>query len=132
MLAAIAALCLIGLTQIYSTTSSVAGGPSRIWITQAYGIGLGIIALLVCLAIDYRTLADKSHWIYGGMLALLFYVLFFGVVRGGSQTMDRPAGVQPAAIGVRTRPQWLWCWRSSSATIAAARLRTPTCSSARP
>jgi rod shape determining protein RodA len=84
MIAGIAALCLIGLMQIYSTTSA-AGGSSRIWVTQSYGIGLGLVALLVCLAIDYRTLTDKSLWIYGGVVSLLVYVLFFGVVRGGSR-----------------------------------------------
>jgi cell division protein FtsW (lipid II flippase) len=62
MIAAIAALCLIGLMQIYSTTGT-AGGSSRTWVTQSYGIGLGLVALLVCLAIDYRSLTDKSLWI---------------------------------------------------------------------
>jgi rod shape determining protein RodA len=81
MLAAVLALCLIGLVQIYSAT----GESSRIWVTQIYGIVFGLIALVVCLCIDYRSLADKSHWIYFGVLALLVYVLFFGVVRGGSR-----------------------------------------------
>ena len=81
MVAAILALCGIGLAQIYSAT----GGWTRIFETQVYGIVLGVIALLVCLSIDYRTLADKSHFIYIGILALLLYVLLFGVVRGGSR-----------------------------------------------
>jgi rod shape determining protein RodA len=85
MIAAILALCLIGLVQIYSTTSASGADAERTWITQTWGIGLGLVALLICLAIDYRTLTDKSHWIYGGILALLVYVLFFGVVRGGSR-----------------------------------------------
>ena len=80
MIAAILALCLIGLVQIYSATAG-----SSIWVTQAYGIVLGLVALIVCLSIDYRTLTDKSHWIYIGVLAVLVYVLFFGVVRGGSR-----------------------------------------------
>ena len=37
------------------------------------------------LAIDYRTLADRSHLIYVAVLGLLLYVLFFGVVRGGAR-----------------------------------------------
>jgi rod shape determining protein RodA len=37
------------------------------------------------LSVDYRSLADKSHWIYLGILLLLMYVLFFGAVRGGSR-----------------------------------------------
>ncbi len=81
LVAALFALCAIGLAQIYSAT----GGPTRIYITQIYGIVLGIVALAICLSIDYRTLADKSHFIYIGVLVLLVYVLFFGAVRGGSR-----------------------------------------------
>jgi rod shape determining protein RodA len=40
---------------------------------------------VVCLSIDYRTLADKSHLIYGAVIVLLVYVLLFGAVRGGSR-----------------------------------------------
>src|ERR1044072_8757903 len=76
---ALMALCLIGLANIYSAT----GGPTSIYVTQIYGIVLGLIALAICLAIDYRTLADKSHIVYGGVVLLLVYVLFLGVVRGG-------------------------------------------------
>jgi rod shape determining protein RodA len=81
MLAAVLALSLIGIVQIFSAT----GGSSRDYMTQVYGIVLGSVALLLCLTIDYRTLADKSHWIYAGLMVLLVYVLFFGVVRGGSR-----------------------------------------------
>jgi rod shape determining protein RodA len=81
LLAAILALCAIGLSQIYSAT----GGWTSIVETQIVGILLGLVALVVCLSIDYRTLADKSHFIYGGVILLLFYVLLFGAVRGGSR-----------------------------------------------
>ncbi len=81
LLAAILAVCAIGLSQIYSAT----GGWTSIVETQIVGILLGLVALVVCLSIDYRTLADKSHWIYGGIILLLIYVLLFGAVRGGSR-----------------------------------------------
>jgi rod shape determining protein RodA len=80
MLAAIVALCMIGVVQIYSATAG-----SSLYVTQLYGIAIGLVALAVCLAIDYRSLADKSHFIYLGVIALLVFVLFFGVVRGGSR-----------------------------------------------
>ena len=94
MLAAILSLCVIGLVQIYSAT----GGATTIYYTQIYGIALGLIALLVCLSLDYRSLADKSHIIYGGIILLLLYVLFFGVVRGGSRRwIDLgPLNLQPS------------------------------------
>ena len=81
LLAAILALCAIGLSQIYSAT----GGWTTIVETQIVGILLGMVALVVCLSIDYRTLADKSHFIYGAVVVLLIYVLLFGAVRGGSR-----------------------------------------------
>ena len=85
MLAAILALCLIGLANIYSATGVASGGSSRIYYTQIYGILIGLAGLAICLGIDYRSLADKSHFIYLGVLALLIYVLLFGAVRGGSR-----------------------------------------------
>jgi rod shape determining protein RodA len=81
MVIALAALCTLGLAMIYSAT----GGPTRVYTTQIYGILLGIVAFVICLSIDYRALADKSHFVYLGVLALLLYVLLFGAVRGGSR-----------------------------------------------
>jgi rod shape determining protein RodA len=81
LLMAVAALCAIGVAQIYSAT----GGWTTIVETQLYGIMLGFVALVVCLSIDYRTLADKSHFIYVAVIALLVYVVLFGAVRGGSR-----------------------------------------------
>ena len=81
LLIAVLILCLIGLAQIYSAT----GGWTSVLRTQIYAVLLGLIALLVCLSIDYRSLADKSHLIYLAIIALLFYVLLFGAVRGGSR-----------------------------------------------
>ena len=45
----------------------------------------GAVALTIALSIDYRTLADKSHWIYIAIVLLLIYVMFFGLVRGGAR-----------------------------------------------
>src|SRR6187549_2498303 len=93
MLAAILALCLIGVVQIYSAT-----GGSSLYVTQLYGIVIGLVAMVVCLSLDYRSLADKSHFIYLGIVALLVFVLFFGVVRGGSRRwIDMgPLNLQPS------------------------------------
>jgi rod shape determining protein RodA len=81
LITALMALCAVGLAMIYSTT----GGAGRIYWTQVYALGLGVIAMGICLAIDYRSLADKSHLVYLGLIAVLAGVLFFGVVRGGSR-----------------------------------------------
>ena len=81
LLIAVAILCMMGLAQIYSTS----GGWTTVIETQIYGIVLGLMALVLCLSIDYRSLADKSHFIYIAVMGLLVYVLLFGAVRGGSR-----------------------------------------------
>ena len=82
LLSALAALCAMGVLMIYSATQSSA---PRLYMSQLYALGLGTIALIVALSIDYRTLADRSHLLYFGILALLVYVLLFGAVRGGAR-----------------------------------------------
>ncbi|HUK34249.1 MAG TPA: hypothetical protein VLV86_10080, partial [Vicinamibacterales bacterium] len=71
LLAAIFALCGIGVAMIYSTTSDPTRGTSHLWATQLYAIGIGVIAMLLTLSIDYRAFTDKSHLIYIGLLAIL-------------------------------------------------------------
>src|SRR5580765_7538809 len=85
LVAAIFALCAIGVVMIYSTTSDPTRGSSHLWVTQLYAIGLGIIAMLVALSLDYRTFTDKSHFIYIGIVVVLVYVLFFGMVQMGAR-----------------------------------------------
>jgi rod shape determining protein RodA len=82
LISALAALCAMGVVMIYSATQSSA---PRLYVSQLYALGLGTIALIVALSIDYRTLADRSHLLYFGILALLVYVLLFGAVRGGAR-----------------------------------------------
>jgi rod shape determining protein RodA len=85
LLFAILALCGLGVAMIYSTTADPTRGVSRMYITQLYAIGLGLVAMVVMLSFDYRTFTDKSHLIYIGLLALLLYVLFFGMVQMGAR-----------------------------------------------
>jgi rod shape determining protein RodA len=82
LVVALLALCGMGVLMIYSATQTSA---PRLYISQLYALALGAIALVVTLSIDYRTLADRSHLIYLGLLALLVYVMLFGIVRGGAR-----------------------------------------------
>jgi len=85
LVAAMFALCAIGVVMIYSTTSDPTRGTSHLWVTQLYAIGLGILAMLVTMTLDYRTFTDKSHFIYIAILVVLVYVLFFGMVQMGAR-----------------------------------------------
>ena len=86
LLAAVIALTLVGLATIYSVTWNFRTEQpgSQFW-TQVYAIPLGLVALGVCLLIDYRSLAQRSLFVYGGLVLLLVYVAYFGDVRGGSR-----------------------------------------------
>jgi len=94
LIGALLAICVVGLAMIYSTS----GGATRLYWTQVYALGLGLGAMAVAVTIDYRALADKSHWIYLAMMVLLVGVLFFGSVRGGSRRwIDLgPINLQPS------------------------------------
>src|SRR5688572_21127451 len=81
LIAAVVALCGVGLAMIYSTT----GGPSGVYWTQVYAVIIGLVVMTAALVVDYRTLVDKSHLVYLGIILLLVFVMFFGVVRGGSR-----------------------------------------------
>src|SRR5688572_252204 len=86
MLIAVLLLCGIGLLMIYSTTYDPLRdrvGPQ--FFTQMSAVGLGLIALTVVLLVDYRTLAGFAPVLFGLIALLLLYVLFFGVVAGGSR-----------------------------------------------
>ena len=85
LVAAIFALCGIGVAMIYSTTSDPTRGTSHLWVTQVYAIGLGVLAMLFTMSLDYRTFTDKSHLIYIGLLIVLVYVMFFGMVQMGAR-----------------------------------------------
>jgi rod shape determining protein RodA len=106
LLASIFALCALGVVMIYSTTSDpTRGTASRLFVTQLYAIVIGIGVMVVMMTIDYRAFTDKSHLIYIGLLGLLLYVMFFGMVQMGARRWIplRVFNLQPsefAKIGV--------------------------------
>ena len=83
MIAALAALCAVGVGLIYSATHS--GPNAGLHVRQMYAIAIGLVVFAVCLAIDYRALADNSLVFYGGVVALLVAVLQFGTSGGGAK-----------------------------------------------
>ena len=101
LIAAILVLAGIGLAMIYSITTGAAARPGPQFWTQVYALVIGLIALIVCLSIDYRMLAEHSLLVYGGLLAMLVYVLFKGSTQMGAQRwIDLgPFNLQPSEFG---------------------------------
>jgi len=85
MIAAVLVLAGTGLAMIYSASGAAAGGSPRLFVTQLNALALGLLVLLACLLIDYRTLAETSHLLYLLLLLVLLYVLVFGAARGGAR-----------------------------------------------
>ena len=99
LLAAIVLLSVIGLVMIFSatydpTTDQVGTQFSR----QLWALAIGLVALAVCLTIDYRVLADNSLLFYGILIALRTYTLVFGEEVGGAKRWIGlgPVNLQPS------------------------------------
>jgi rod shape determining protein RodA len=104
LLAAIVLLSLVGVAMIYSTTyvtTATAGHPGPQPLTQLYALGLGLAALVVCLMVDYRVLAEHSLVVYGAIVVLLVFVLFKGSTQMGAQRWIPigPFHLQPSEFG---------------------------------
>jgi rod shape determining protein RodA len=83
MIIALGALCAVGVMMIYSTTSI--GPNSTLYVKQLYAIAIGVVVFVVCLVIDYRTLAENSLMFYLAVVVLLVGVLLFGTTGGGAR-----------------------------------------------
>src|SRR5918993_2521593 len=89
LLGAVLLIAAIGATMIYSTTyvrlPDGTGHAGREFWTQLYALAIGSVALLVCLTIDYRLLAEHSLFLFAGLIGLLIYVLVAGDSAMGAQ-----------------------------------------------
>jgi len=106
MLAAAAALMVIGALFIYSATLPMDGRATGAWYSQFWGkqvvwYGIGTVALCAAMLLDYRALARLALPAYWGCIALLVLVLIPGI--GSEQSSNArswfrlgPLSVQPA------------------------------------
>ena len=110
-------MCAIGIAMIYSATAT-RHGAARLYLTQLYALGLGLVALVIALSFDYRTLADKSHS-STSCCSRCSSTCCSSAPSGG-----RPPWIRSGA-STCSRPSspswpWRWCSPSSSASTAAA------------
>lgn len=105
-----AALCLIGVANLYSAASRTGdtGIPSLVW-QQVIWLGLGWLVLLVVMFIDYRFWGRFSYVLYLIYLLLMIAVLIVGrEVAGHKSWLDLGAfRIQPSEIGKIVLPMVL-------------------------
>ena len=93
LLGAIGILCAIGATMVFSATYDPASGSvGAEFYRHLVALAIGVVALVGCLVVDYRTLADRSLFIYAGLVAVLVLTLFVGTEQGGAR---RWVGIGP-------------------------------------
>ena len=94
----------LGLLMIYSSTRSrlERNGVDPLYFVQrqALAIGLGVVAMVIMIAVDYRKLRDLWALVYLAVLPLLIGVLALGASRKGAQAWFDvgPLQFQPSEI----------------------------------
>ena len=94
----------LGLLMIYSSTRSrlerQGVDPTYFVQRQALAIGLGVIAMVLCIVVDYRRLRDLWLLCYLAVLPLLVGVLVVGASRKGAQAWFNvgPLQFQPSEV----------------------------------
>jgi len=89
---ALVLLAACGVATIYSATHS--GRHAELYLKQLYALGLGVVALLIVLTVDYRRLADRGLIFYLMAVAALAAVLVFGPRIAGTRRWFVIAGMQ--------------------------------------
>jgi rod shape determining protein RodA len=92
-------LCLLSFAMIYSATMNTE--LTDLWVRQVGFAAVGLIAIFVVAAIDYRQLSLLAVPAFLLFIASLIVVLLFGEAQGGSQSWISVAGtlVQPTEAG---------------------------------
>ena len=104
LVGAVVMLAVIGLATIYSVTWDFRHNqPGPQFWSQLYALPIGLMAMVVALTIDYRTLAQRSLIFYGILVLALIYVAINGDTRMGAQ-------------------RWMSVWRFSFQPSEFARL----------
>jgi rod shape determining protein RodA len=82
----------IGVATIISATQSTR--LADVYVKQLWALGLGLVALLVVVGIDYRRLVDRAHLLYIPTVAALAAVLVFGPRIANTRRWFTLAGLQ--------------------------------------
>src|SRR3989304_7872394 len=91
-------LSLVGVAMVYSATH--AGRQPELYLKQLALAGIGLVAMALAAALDYRRLADRAVLLYVLSLMALLYVLGFGPLIAGTRRWVLIGGFQlpPSAL----------------------------------
>lgn len=73
-----AVICLLGIANIYSASSSYRVTSVPFYVKQLNWMTFGLIISLLVASLDYHILEDFSYWLYGFLVLLLIAVLLVG------------------------------------------------------
>ncbi|HEU4965429.1 MAG TPA: FtsW/RodA/SpoVE family cell cycle protein [Bacilli bacterium] len=93
----VVALCMASFLAISSATHSIDGGTSYV-VKQMVFAGVGFVAMLWLIRIDYRFLVRYAEILVGVLIALLIVVLFMPEINGAHGWIILPGGfsLQPS------------------------------------
>ena len=82
-------IAAIGILNIYSTTSTMEGASTPLYLKQIFWLLIGLAIMMVVAFIDYRFYADFAYIIYMIAFVLLLAVLSYGIITSGAQRWVR-------------------------------------------
>ncbi len=90
-------LIVFGITMIFSATQSTED-LQLLWCTQLTRAAIGIVAMIILAAIDYRYYREVHRLLYLGTIGILILVLAVGELTGGTQRWLAGGTIQPGEI----------------------------------
>ncbi len=117
LIIAVAALIIVGLMMVYSTTFYLGyqlyNQPTYFFVRQLIWVALGVGALVIMARIEYHTWLRYSIPLMAGTLFLLGIVLLFGSEKFGGQRWLFNGSVQPSEFAKLTVVVYLANWLAS-------------------
>lgn len=71
-------ICALGIVEIYSATRNTKFDDADLQVKQVYWIIAGMILMFLISLVNYQTLLENVHWMYGLSIVSLLGVLVFG------------------------------------------------------
>jgi cell division protein FtsW len=119
LLAALAALCVIGLLMVYSSSVNIALNMSTpqpvgyFLIRQIIWLVVGVVATFLAIRVDYHSIARWSALLLAGNLALLLVVKLIGADVNGATRWLVGQSIQPSEIAKLTVILYIAYWLAS-------------------